>query len=556
MSHILSIHSNSGSFMCNRAMVNLAGKRFFKNMMDYKANSMDSKALFEALDTVQKTAFRVPINIGENTLVGSDEQRQVHPHNHRRTLVKFYYANTQQIKLGIETALCSKKHWQNTNLSERAEIWRKCADIIAEEDHHMLNAAIILGQAKTPEEAEKDTFQLINLLRKSADYILRLSQINLSNSNPERIKTTYFQRPLNGFVSAISPFNHNNFSAHLALSPALMGNCVLWKPSSNSIYSDYLIWKAAKKAGMPPGVLNFIPCNGNLFVDVITKSPYFGGLNFAGRTSNFHNIFNVAYLRLKHFKSLPRMVAECSTKNFHFVHESADVHVVAEATIQAAFEYSGQKCSACSCIYVPETLWVQLKPLLLDHISRVKVGDPCDFTSATSAVISEIAYERIIKYIRKASDNSKSKIIYGGNYCKSHGYFIEPTVVVCNDPLDPLMTQDICGPVLSVYLYKNNDLDKIVSLLIKESTYAYTASVFADLKNAHELIERLSSVSNNFYINGSCSGNIMGHPRFSGTRLSGTNDHKSSKFYFMRWTCQQLIEESIDTKSKTDKKPL
>lgn len=539
--------------MSNRATLSLGCKRYFKNMMDYKPNSMDSKALIEALDKVQKTVFRLPISIGDNSIFSNDEQLQVHPHNHRRTLVKFYYANTQQIKLGIETALYSKKNWQNTKLKERAEIWRKCADIIAEEDHHMLNAAIMLGQAKTPKEAEKDTFQLIALLRKSADYILRLSQINLSNSNPERIKTTYFQRPLNGFVTAISPFNHNNFSAHLALSPALMGNCVLWKPSSNSIFSDYLVWNATKKAGMPPGVLNFIPCNGNLFVDVITKSPYFGGLNFAGRTSNFHNIFNVTYLRIKNFKSYPRMVAECSTKNFHFVHETADVNVVAEATAQAAFEYSGQKCSTCSCIYVPETVWVHLKEVLLDQIACIKVGDPCDFTSVTSSVISEIAYERIIKYIKRASDNSKSQIIYGGNYCKSHGYFIEPTVVICNDPLDPLMTQDICGPVLSVYLYKKNELDKIVSLLIKESRYAYTASVFAESKTAHKLIERLSSVSNNFYINESCTGNIMGHPKFSGTRLSGTNDHKSSKFYFMRWACQQLIEEATDTKSKKDK---
>uniref|UniRef100_A0A0K8WJB5 L-glutamate gamma-semialdehyde dehydrogenase n=1 Tax=Bactrocera latifrons TaxID=174628 RepID=A0A0K8WJB5_BACLA len=544
MSNIFRIHYKGVNLSCMRAYLSLGCKRYFKNMMNYYQNSMDSKALCESLDKLQETVFRVPIIIGDNSIVSSDEQLQVHPHNHRRTLVKFYYANTQQIKLGIETALCSKKYWQGTNLKERAEIWRKCADIIAEEDRHMLNAAIMLGQAKTPKEAEKDTFQLIGLLRKSADYIMRLSKINLSNSNPERIKTTYFQRPLNGFVTAISPFNHNNFSAHLALSPALMGNCVLWKPSSNSIYSDYLVWKATKKAGLPPGVLNFIPCNGNLFVDVITKSPYFGGLNFAGRTTNFHNIFNVTYLRIKNFKSYPRMVAECSTKNFHFVHESADVNVVAEATAQAAFQYSGQKCSACSCIYVPETLWIQLKKDLLDQIACIKVGDPCDFTSVTSAVISELAYERIIKYIKRASEESKCQIIYGGNYCKSHGYFIEPTVVVCNDPLDPLMTKDICGPVLSVYLYKNNELDKIVNLLIKESRYAYTASIFAESKIAHKLIERLSSVSNNFYINESCIGNIMGHPKFSGSRLSGTNDHKSSKFYFMRWACQQLIEEA------------
>lgn len=180
---------------------------------------------------------------------------------------------------------------------------------------------------------------------------------------------------------------------------------MLWKPSSNStcVYSDYLVWKATKKVGMPPGVLNFVPCNGNLFVDVIIKSPYFGGVNFAGRTTNFHNILNVTYLRIKNFKSYPRMVTECSTKNFHFVHESADVNVVAEATAQAAFEYSGQKCSACSCIYVTETLWVQLKKELLDQIACIKVGDPCDVTSVTSAVFSEIEYERIIKYIKRAS---------------------------------------------------------------------------------------------------------------------------------------------------------
>ncbi|CAD7003200.1 unnamed protein product [Ceratitis capitata] len=547
------LHRSPLNVCCAATTTSVCCKRCLKTMMDYTPNSTDSKALAVALEEVQKSVIGIPIMIGRNEIVGRDGQYQLHPHNHKRALVKFFYANTQQVKYGIETALGSKEDWQNTKLKERAEIWRKCADIIAEEDRHKLNAAIMVGQAKTALEAEKDTFQLITLLRKSAEYIMRLADIHLTNYQPDCIKTTYFQRPLNGFVAAISPFNHNNFSAHLALSPALMGNCVLWKPSNYSLYSDYLIWSATKKAGLPPGVLNFIPCNGNLFVDVITKSPYFGGLNFSGRTSSFQDIFNVAYLRVNNFKSYPRVVAECSTKNFHFVHESADVNVTASATAQAAFEYSGQKSASCSGIYVPETLWGPLKEALLDQLVCIKVGDPCDPTTIISAVISEISYERIIKFIKNASNNSKCQIIYGGDFCKTHGYFIEPTVVVCSDPLDPLMIKDICGPILSVYVYKNNELDNIISLLRKESRYAYTASVFGDSKTTYQLIERLSSVSNNFYINQGCTGNIMGHPKFSGTRLSGTNDHKSSKFYFMRWACQQLIEEPIDNESTTDK---
>ncbi|CAG9862145.1 unnamed protein product [Phyllotreta striolata] len=516
-------------------------------VLSYLKGSKERTELEKALNEASSTTEDVPIVIGDKEIRNNDVRYQVMPHNHKKKLAKFYYADKTLLQKAIETACEAQKKWDAVPIPERLRIWEKAASLMANEYRAKLNAATMLGQAKTIIQAEIDSAaELIDFFRLNSYFLKEATKYQPISEDPKVTKNSMRYRGIDGFIAAVSPFNFTAIGGNLAYTPALIGNAVLWKPSDTALLSNWTIFNICREAGVPPGVVNFVPADGPVFGDTITASPHLAGINFTGSVPTFTRLWKQVGENIGIYRNFPRLIGECGGKNYHFIHPTADVDSVVNGTIRSAFEFCGQKCSACSRMYVPESLWPKIKEGLLAKRSQLKIGDPTDPHSFTSAVIDDKAFKRIKGYIDHARSSSNLEIIGGGKCDDSVGYFIEPTIVESKDPKDKIMVEEIFGPVLAVYVYKDAKVKETIDLIGTSTSFALTGAIFArDEKFLKSAVEELKMTAGNFYVNDKSTGSVVGQQPFGGARLSGTNDKAGGPHYVLRWGNPQAIKETF-----------
>ncbi|KAG5682260.1 hypothetical protein PVAND_011624 [Polypedilum vanderplanki] len=516
-------------------------------ILGYKKGSTERNELVKALEEAKSNVADCPIIIGGEEFRTNDVRYQVMPHDHKHQIARFYYADANLIQKAINKSIEMQPKWDRTPLKERVEIWDRAASLMANKYRQKLNAATMLGQSKTAIQAEIDSAaELIDFIRFNVFFLKENAKYQPISEDIKVTKNSVRFRGIDGFVAAISPFNFTAIGGNLSYTPALVGNSVLWKPSDTAVLSNWTIYEIMREAGVPEGVVNFIPADGPIFGDTITKSKYLGGINFTGSVPTFNRLWRQVGENIENYINYPKLIGECGGKNYHFVHPSADIETVVTATIRSAFEYCGQKCSACSRAYIPESLWPKIKEGLLHERAKLKVGDVTDFSTFMGAVIDEKAFNRIKSYIDYAKSSNNLEIIGGGGYDNSKGYFIEPTIVQTKDPKDKIMIEEIFGPVLTIYVYADKDLDSTMKLVGNSTQFALTGAVFSTnesfLKRA---LEEFKMTAGNFYINDKSTGSVVGQQPFGGSRMSGTNDKAGGPHYAIRWTTIQSIKETF-----------
>jgi len=449
----------------------------------YAPGSPEKKALKAQLKKMLDEEIEIPLIIGGREVRTGKLADCRCPHDHQHLLARYHKAGPEEIDLAAKAAAQAWPEWSEMDWVSRASIFLRAADLLATKYRHILNAASMLGQSKTAHQAEIDSAcELIDFYRFNPYY---MNQIY--TQQPESAPSTwnYMEyRALEGFVFAVTPFNFTSIAGNLPTSPAMMGNTVLWKPASSAVYSAYFLTQLWKEAGLPEGVINFIPGPGRYVGDPVLERPELAGVHFTGSTVVFQSMWKTIGANIKNYKSYPRIVGETGGKDFVFVHASADLEAVVTALIRGAFEYQGQKCSAASRAYLPSNLWPALKERMMDEIESIKMGDVTDFTNFVGAVIDNFAFDNIVEYIEYAKNSTEAQIVCGGNYDNSKGYFIEPTVVEVTNPKHKLMEEEIFGPVLTVYVYPENDYRSILELCDKTSPYGLTGSIFATERKA------------------------------------------------------------------------
>lgn len=514
-------------------------------MPSYGPDSPERKQLYEALNKYKDTTTDIPIVIGDEEFRTKDVRYQVMPFDHQKKTAKFYYATPDIIQKAIDNSLKARKQWELTPLEKRAEIFMTAAEMISKQKRMDVMATTMLGQAKNIWQAEIDAAaELVDFLRFNCQFSRDITRYQpLSPS--ESVNNSAIYRGCEGFWAAITPFNFTAIGGHLCSAPALMGNVSLWKPSDTAMLSNYTVFKIFREAGLPPGVINFVPADGPVFGDVITKSPHLAGVNFTGSVRTFKTIWKLVAQNLDNYVSYPRLIGECGGKNFHFVHKSADVKSVAVGTVRSAFEYGGQKCSACSRMYIPQSMWPEVKQKMLDILKEIQLGSPLDNKIFLSAVIDDKAFNRIKSYIEYAKNSPNLSIVAGGKCDDSQGYFVQPTVIETSDPQDKIMQEEIFGPVLSVFPYPDDEYFKYAQMASKTSPFALTGAIFVkDSVAREELVDTFRESAGNFYINDKSTGSVVGQQPFGGDRLSGTNDKAGGPHYLMKFVSVKCVKET------------
>jgi 1-pyrroline-5-carboxylate dehydrogenase len=468
------------------------------------------------------------------------------PHRHAQRLARWHQAGPAEVQAAIEAAAAARRTWAALEPHERAAVFLKAADLLAGPWRQTLNAATMLGQSKTPLQAEIDSAcEIVDFWRWNPHFMQQL--LDQQPFSPPGQWNRIEYRPLEGFVLAVTPFNFTSIAANLPTAPALMGNTVVWKPASSAVYSAWHVLKLLEAAGLPPGVVNFVPGPGRAVGDPALASPDFAGLHFTGSTPVFQDMWRTIAENLSRYRGYPRVVGETGGKDFVFVHPSADVEAAAVALVRGAFEYQGQKCSAASRAYVPESLWPQLRDRLLGMTAELKVGEVEDFTTFMGAVIDRDAFDRIRKQIAIAKGASQAKVLVGGRCDDAKGFFVEPTVVEVINPRHELMEREIFGPVLCVFVYADIRLDEALELCATTSPYGLTGAVFArDREAIVDLTRRFVDAAGNFYVNDKPTGAAVGQQPFGGARASGTNDKAGSMANLQRWVSMRAIKETFD----------
>lgn len=516
-----------------------------EHMPSYGPDSPERKQLYEALNKYKDTTTDIPIVIGDEEFRTKDVRYQVMPFDHQKKTAKFYYATPDIIQKAIDNSLKARKQWELTPLEKRAEIFMTAAEMISKQKRMDVMATTMLGQAKNIWQAEIDAAaELVDFLRFNCQFSRDITRYQpLSPS--ESVNNSAIYRGCEGFWAAITPFNFTAIGGHLCSAPALMGNVSLWKPSDTAMLSNYTVFKIFREAGLPPGVINFVPADGPVFGDVITKSPHLAGVNFTGSVRTFKTIWKLVAQNLDNYVSYPRLIGECGGKNFHFVHKSADVKSVAVGTVRSAFEYGGQKCSACSRMYIPQSMWPEVKQKMLDILKEIQLGSPLDNKIFLSAVIDDKAFNRIKSYIEYAKNSPNLSIVAGGKCDDSQGYFVQPTVIETSDPQDKIMQEEIFGPVLSVFPYPDDEYFKYAQMASKTSPFALTGAIFVkDSVAREELVDTFRESAGNFYINDKSTGSVVGQQPFGGDRLSGTNDKAGGPHYLMKFVSVKCVKET------------
>lgn len=516
-------------------------------MLDFAPGSQERKDLEKTLQKYMGQTIDVPIVIGDEEIRTEQVRKQVAPFDHNWTVATFYHATPDLIKKAIASNMKARSDWEKRPLQERCDIFLKAADLISKQYRMDLIATTMIGQAKNVWQAEIDAAaELIDFLRFDVMFAQKTTAYQPLSPSPNTTLNTMSYRGLEGFWAAVCPFNFTAIGGHLPMAPALMGNVSLWKPSDTAVLSNYTVFKIYREAGLPPGVINFLPADGPVFGDTVLSSPDFAGLNFTGSVGTFKKLWKQIALNLDIYRNYPRIIGECGGKNFHFVHPSADVQSISTGSVRSAFEYNGQKCSALSRMYVPQSLWPEIKSKLLEIMKDIKMGSPLDRENFVTAVIDDKAFVRIKNYIEYAKSRSSMTIISGGHYDDSKGYFIEPTIIETRDPLDKIMQEEIFGPIFAVYVYPDSKLKETIKLAQTTSPYALTGAIYVQDKAAkEELIEAFRYSAGNFYINDKSTGSIVGQQPFGGARLSGTNDKAGGPHYMARFTSPLSVKETF-----------
>lgn len=512
----------------------------------YAPGTLERKILKIQLEKMLSEEIEIPLIIGGKEVRTGEFAECRCPHDHQHLLARYHKAGPKEIDMAVNAAKEAWQDWSETDWVSRAAVFLRAAELLATKYRQVLNAATMLGQSKTSHQAEIDSAcELIDFYRFNPYY---MQQIYAEQPDSALSTWNYMEyRALEGFVFAVTPFNFTSIAGNLPTSPAMMGNCILWKPASSAVYSAYFLTELWKEAGLPEGVINFIPGPGRYVGDPVLEKPDLSGVHFTGSTSVFHSMWKTIGASIMNYKSYPRIVGETGGKDFVFVHPSADPEAVVTALIRGAFEYQGQKCSAASRAYLPTNLWPAVKQGLLDEIQTIKMGDVTDFMNFIGAVIDKMAYDSIVEYIEFAKESNDAEIVHGGGYDEAKGYFIEPTVVVSENPKHKLMEEEIFGPVLTVYIYPESEFEETLQLCDETSPYALTGSIFANDRRA---IIRATKVlrhsAGNFYINDKPTGAVVSQQPFGGARGSGTNDKAGSYLNLLRWVSARTVKENLN----------
>jgi 1-pyrroline-5-carboxylate dehydrogenase len=487
----------------------------------------------------------IPMYIGNEKVTTNKKVPMSPPHDHKKVLGHFNYGDKSHVEKAINAALAAKNDWANLPWEQRAAIFLKAADLLAGPFRNRMNAATMLAQSKNVFQAEIDAAcELIDFFRFNVQYMTQIYK-----EQPESLPGMWNRleyRPLEGFVFAVTPFNFTSIAANLCAAPAMMGNVVVWKPAESQMYSAQVIMDLFEAAGVPPGVINMISVEGPVAGDVVFKHKDLAGLHFTGSTGVFRHLWKEIGNNIEKYRSYPRIVGETGGKDFIMVHKSANAAEVATAMSRGAFEFQGQKCSAASRAYVPANIWSAVKAIYVDQVNSFKMGSPADTSNFVNAVIDERAFDKIAGYIDYVKTQADAEIITGGNYDKTNGYFIEPTTVVTTNPKFRTMCEEIFGPVLTIYVYPENEFEQTLALLDETSDYALTGSIISNDRYAIQVATKaLENAAGNFYINDKPTGAVVGQQPFGGARGSGTNDKAGAAMNLLRWTSARTIKETF-----------
>lgn len=513
----------------------------------YAPGSPEREQVAAKFKEMYNSTIDVPLYIGAEEIRTGNTKEINPPFDHKKVVGTYHQAEKQHIEQAIEAALAAKKQWAAMAWEHRASIFLKAAELLAGPWRARINAATMIGQAKTVHQAEIDSAcEFIDFLRFNVEFMTKIYAEQPISS--EGIWNRMEHRPLEGFVYAITPFNFTAIAGNLPASPALMGNVVVWKPSATQMYSAYVIMEVFKEAGLPAGVINMVSGNSAMVSDVLLSSPDFAGVHFTGSTGVFNDIWAKIGQNISRYKTYPRIVGETGGKDFVLAHPSARPAQVATALSRGAFEYQGQKCSAASRAYIAKSIWPEVKDLLIADLKSMKMGSPEDMGNFISAVISEGSFDKLAKYIDAAKNASDAEIIAGGGYDKSKGYFIEPTVIVTTSPKYDTMCEELFGPVLTIHVYDDAKWEETLKLVDETSPYALTGAIFSQDRYAIEQATKaLENAAGNFYINDKPTGAVVGQQPFGGARASGTNDKAGSILNLLRWVSPRTIKETFVT---------
>ncbi len=514
-------------------------------VLNYTPNSPEKNALRAALKNARSTVQEIPMHIGGKHIFTDEKLAITPPYDHKMVIARASMGNASHVEAAIAAALAAKPNWENMAWQARAAIFLKAADLLSTKYRARMNAATMLGQSKNIYQSEIDAIaEFADFLRFNVQYMTEI--YNQQPVSSPLIWNQVEYRPLEGFVFALTPFNFTAIAGNLCAAPAMLGNVIVWKPADTQIYSAQVIMEIFEEAGLPDGVINLIYGDGPTIGNVIFNHKDFAGLHFTGSTAVFRSLWKTIGENLNKYVSYPRIVGETGGKDFIFAHPTADVPALTTAMIRGAFEFQGQKCSAASRAYVPKSLWKATKTLLVNTLKEIKTGSPEDFTNFVNAVIDARAYNKITKYIEFARAQEDCEIISGGKYSNEIGYFIEPTVIATSNPKTRTMVEEIFGPVLTIFVYEDKNVEKTLDLLDTTSDYALTGAIFAKERGVIEhLQQRLRYAAGNFYINDKPTGAVVGQQPFGGGRASGTNDKAGSILNLYRWISPRTVKEAL-----------
>ncbi len=516
-----------------------------EHAMDYAPGCKERKALNAELNRMSNEVIDIPLIIDGKEVRTGKTGKVIMPHDHQHVLADYHLAGEKEVKMAIDAALKVHREWATLSWVDRVSISLKIADLIAKKYRFVMNASTMLGQGKNAYQAEIDaTCKTVDFLRYNAYFTSEIYKLQPTSQSGVINRTEY--RPLEGFIFTVSPFNFTAIGSNLNMAPVVMGNTVVWKPSSTSLLSNYYLMKIYQEAGVPDGVINFLPGSGSLISKPVLGHRDFTGIHFTGSTGTFNGIWRSIAENMQNYRSYPRIVGETGGKDFIFVHPSANPQEVAVAIVRGAFEYQGQKCSAASRSYIPESLWNDIKSRMGEMISRITVGDVIEFSHFMNAVIDEKSFDNIMSYIDYTKKSKDAEVIFGGNGDKTKGYFVDPTVILTKDPHFKTMEEEIFGPVMTIYIYKDKDFEETLKICDQTSPYALTGSVFARDRDAlNHACRILRYAVGNIYFNDKPTGAVVGQQPFGGARGSGTNDKSGSFLNLLRWTSPRTIKETL-----------
>lgn len=511
----------------------------------YAPGSAERAELKKMITNLRSVELELPMIIGGKEVTTDRRVRIFPPHEFRHTLGYYYQGDSSHVQMAIDAAMIAREQWNSMGWQHRAAIFLKAADLLAGSYRAKINAATMLGQSKNAYQAEIDAAcELADFFRFGVRCMTDIYKMQ-PESAPGIWNYNEF-RALEGFVFALTPFNFTSIAGNLPAAPAMMGNVVVWKPSKTAVYSAAVIMEILREAGLPDGVINLVYVGGPVAADVVLQSPDFAGIHFTGSTAVFQSIWKTIGENIFKYKSYPRIVGETGGKDFIFADPTADPQALAIAMLRGSFEYQGQKCSAASRAYVPQSIWEDVSKRLGDELATVKMGPPEDFINFVNAVIDEASFDKLEGFIEAARKDADAEVLFGGKCDKSVGYFIEPTVILAKKPDYITMVEELFGPVLTVFVYEDEDLEKTLDVLDQSSIYALTGAIFSQNRyNIERITKRLENVAGNFYINDKPTGAVVGQQPFGGARGSGTNDKAGSVFNFLRWTSIRTIKETF-----------